>query len=258
MTHQSLTSLSLKERFERFMSSADFAESIDALTVANQTPGRQKADYLAFNRSVIIEQKSLDRDVDAKIAALLGVFTRQHRPLEGEHVTLAGIIEAVAKLPPGNPFRPRLRAILTQKIDDLLAKADKQTRDTRLTFSIPEAVGIVVVLNEHAPLIEPDYFQDKAWDMLRKEREPGKLRYPENQVVLLISEAHRIPSDDGSELIPIETAISEAGLKNLAAESFAKELRLRWAEFNQAGTRESLGPTREVTTRDAATLFKTR
>ncbi len=83
MTDQAPTSLSLKERFERFMSSSDFAESIDALTVANQTPGRQKADYLAFNRSVIIEQKSLDRDVDAKIAALLGDLTRQHGPLEG-------------------------------------------------------------------------------------------------------------------------------------------------------------------------------
>ncbi|WP_316195295.1 MULTISPECIES: hypothetical protein [unclassified Bradyrhizobium] len=39
--------LSLKERFERFMSSADFAESIDALTVNDNIPGRRKADYLA-------------------------------------------------------------------------------------------------------------------------------------------------------------------------------------------------------------------
>jgi len=178
--------------------------------------------------------------------------------LDGDQVTLAGIIDAVAKLPPGNPFKPRLRAILTQRIDDYLAEADKQTRDTRLTFSIPAAVGIVVILNEHAPLIEPDYFQDKAWDMCRKEVAPGSLRYPENQVALLISEAHRIPSTDGSEMIPVETTFSDAGLSNPAAISFAEELRERWAQFNHAGAMEWPEPIRDVTTRDPATLFKTK
>ena len=41
-------SSSLKERFERFMTAGDFAESIDALTVTNNVPGRRKADYLAW------------------------------------------------------------------------------------------------------------------------------------------------------------------------------------------------------------------
>jgi hypothetical protein len=248
----------LKERFERFMSLGDFAENIDALTIADHVPGRRKADYLACNRSVIIEQKSIDHDVDAKVSAVLSDLIRELGPLDVEHITLGGIIDVVAKLPPRNPFRPRLRAILTQRIDDYLAEADKQTRDTRLTFSIPTAVGVVVILNEHAPLIEPDYFVDKAWDMLRKELKSGQLRYPENQVAMLISEAHRTPSADGSEMIPVETIFSDAGLSNPAAESFAQELRRRWAEFNQAGAREWPGPIRDVTTRDAATLFRTR
>jgi hypothetical protein len=248
----------LKERFERFMSSGDFAENIDALTTTNQVPGRRKADYLARNRSVIVEQKSIDHDVGTKVHAVLSDLVRQHGPLGAEHVTLAGIIERVATLPRGNPFKPRLRAILTQRIDDYLAEADKQTRDTKLTFSIPAAIGVVVVLNEHAQLIEPDYFVDKAWDMLRKEAEPGQLRYPQNQVALLISEAHRVPSPDGSEIIPVETVFSEAGLSNSAAESFVEDLRQRWAKFNQAGVLEWSGPVRDVTTRDAATLFKSR
>ena len=249
-------SLSLKERFECFMSLADFAENIDALTVNDNIPGRRKADYLALSRSVIIEQKSIDHDVDAKVSVLLGEFIRQHGPLAGGDVTLDAFIDAVVKLPPPNLFKRRLRAILTQRIGDYLAEADKQTRDTRLTFSIPTAVGIVVILNEHAQLIEPDYFVDKAWDMLRKETSPGQLRYPENQIALLISEAHRIPTADGTEMIPIETIFSEAGLANPAAVSFAEELRRRWAEFNQAGTLEWIGPIREVTARDPVTRFE--
>lgn len=248
--------LSLKERFERFMSSGDFAESIDALTASDNIPGRRKADYLACDRSVIVEQKSIDHDVDAWMNAFLSGFVRQHGPLAPGDVTLAEIIDAVVKLPAPNPFKRRLRAILTQRIDDYLAEADKQTRDTRLTFSIPTAVGVVVILNEHAPLIEPDYFVDKAWDMFRKELPPGQLRYKENQVALLVSEAHRVLSADGTEMIPIETIFSDAGLNNPAAARFAEELRWRWAEFNQAGTLDWIGPIRDVTTRDPAKQFK--
>lgn len=77
-------------------------------------------------------------------------------------------------------------------------------------------------------------------------------------MVLLISEAHRIPSADGSEMIPVETTFSDAGASNSAAILFAEELRQRWAEFNQAGAMEWPGPIRDVTSRDPATLFKTR
>lgn len=247
---------SLKERFASFMSSGDFAEDIDALIRSGYLDGLQKADYLAANRSVIIEQKSLDQDIDAKVQIFLDDLVRTCGPLDHEQVTLAGIIDAVAQLPRGNRFRPKLRAILTQRIDDLLAKADKQTRDTRKSFGLPDAIGVVVMLNEHASLIEPDYFHDKAWDMLRKEQAPGHLRYPENQVVILISEAHRVVTRANVEMIPVETTLSDAGLQNPAAEAFAIEIRQRWAAFNGALPSEWVGPIRDVTTRDPARLFK--
>jgi hypothetical protein len=255
--HSSDGPLSLKTRFERFMAEGDFVEGIDAITPGNQPPGRQRADYLAYDRSVIIEQKSFDRDVELKVRAVLSDLIQQHGPIEREHVTIRDIIEVIGTLPAGNPFKPRLREILTQKFDDVLAKADKQTRDTRLTFSIPKAIGVVVVLNEHAPLIEPDYFWDKTWDVLRRETAPGILRYPENQVVILISEAHRIPSEDGSDRIPVETAFSDAGAESPNAKAFAEDFHKRWAAFNNAGMMESPDPVREVTTRDPATVFKT-
>lgn len=237
------------------MVTSDFAESIDAIAAANR-PGRQKADYLACDRSVIIEQKSFDRDVDAKVRGLLGELAQQHGPFGREALTLADIIGVIGTLPAGNPFKPRLLEILTQKIDDVLAKADKQARDTRHTLSLPTAIGVVVILNEHAPLIEPDYFVVKAWQMLRKEIAPGILRYPDNQLVILISEAHRQPSED-ADMLPVDTVFSEAGLKNPAVESFAVEFRRRWADFNDAGAMECPDPVREVTTREPAKLFET-
>ena len=141
--------------------------------------GRRKADYLACSRSVIIEQKSIDHDVDAKVRAFLGDLTRAARTAgRRANVRLPVSSMRSRNCRPAILSEPRLRAILTQRIDDYLAEADKQTRDTRLTFSIPTAVGVVVILNEHAQLIEPDYFVDKAWDMLRKEVAPGKTQIP--------------------------------------------------------------------------------
>jgi hypothetical protein len=49
----------LKERFERFMSVLEGVENIDTLMKQCDLPGRKRANYLAFNRHVIIEQKFL-------------------------------------------------------------------------------------------------------------------------------------------------------------------------------------------------------
>jgi hypothetical protein len=125
---------SLKERFESFMSSGDFAESIDAGAKSHYPKGFQRADYLARNRSAIIEQKSLDQDVDAKVQAFLGDLVPAYGPLDREQLTLAGIIDAVAQLPPGNPFKPRLRAILTQESMTYLPRPTSK-RGIRGSFS---------------------------------------------------------------------------------------------------------------------------
>jgi hypothetical protein len=122
--------------------------------------------------------------------------------------SLAHILEG---LPDGNDLKKQLYHKLTKGIDDLLAKADKQTRDTRETFVVPYAIGIVVILNDNAQILEPDFVAVKAFETLRKRSPAGELRYPNNEVVIVISEAHRVLTDDHVELIPTETILSDAG-----------------------------------------------
>jgi hypothetical protein len=52
--------LTLKNRFEKFMLSTKGVESVDLLMKNSIIKRRQRADYLACNRRVVIEQKSLD------------------------------------------------------------------------------------------------------------------------------------------------------------------------------------------------------
>ena len=247
----------LKARFERFMSTLPGVENIDTLMEQCDLPDRKRADYLAFNRRVIIEQKSLETvDLHDKVQAVIDGLSERENLGEGE-ISLASFAKLIPQSPDGNDCKKRLRQMLTQKIDDVLAKADRQTGDSRKTFVIPQAVGIVVILNDSIQLIEPDFVVDKAFAMLQEKFLPtGKIRYPHNQVVIYISEAHRIQSDDHAEIIPVETIFSESGNQLPIATHCADILKQQWAEFNGATLVESSELIREVKTRDRQRMFR--
>ncbi|MGB7439890.1 MAG: hypothetical protein WA919_02385 [Coleofasciculaceae cyanobacterium] len=63
--------ISLEDRFHSFMKSISFAESIDALLLDEQYKKRQKdkqrADYLLFDRKLILELKTLVKDPSSKV-----------------------------------------------------------------------------------------------------------------------------------------------------------------------------------------------
>jgi hypothetical protein len=248
----------LKERFEQFMSGLEKVENIDDLMKQSKLPDRKRADYLAFDRDVIIEQKSLEVDLDDKIQPLVIDYFRTRGITDtGGPITFTSFVKILSESPDTSNLKRQLRQILTQRIDDLLAKADKQTHDTRETFVIPQAVGIVVILNDNVQLIEPDFVADKAFDMLRKRRPTGEIRYPDNQVVISISEAHRIQSDDPVELIPTDTIYSDVGNQLPLATRYSNILSQRWAEFNGASFVEWSDRTGGVTTRDPQKRFRT-
>jgi hypothetical protein len=245
----------LKTRFERFMAGLEGAENIDDLMKHSRLPGRLRADYLAFDRDVIIEQKSLEVDLDGKIQTFVADFFRTQGIAHPDKISFRTFVETISQYPDTGALRKRILQIVTQRIDDILAKADKQTRDTRETFVIPNAVGIVVILNDDVQIIEPDFVTVKAFDMLRKLEPSGELRYPHNQVVISISEAHRIPSED-AEQIPTETIFSDRGNRLLMANQCSVILQQRWAQFNGALHVESPDLTRTTVTRDPQKLFR--
>jgi hypothetical protein len=133
-----------------------------------------------------------------------------------------------------------LRERVTKVLDDIIAKADDQTRDTKQTFCIPHTIGVVVILNERAPLIFPDIAMVKLFDMLRKRRKDGDLRYVHNHVIVLISEAHVIKSvEEHATMFNMATVYSDAGNELPLSTTFAESLTEQWAAFNNAGYLES-------------------
>jgi hypothetical protein len=231
--------MTLKDRFEQFMLSTRDVESVDQLMKNSMIEGRQRADYLACNRRVVIEQKSLDVNPDYKIQRFLnGLVSAGRLPRLGQtDWTLGELLRKVG--PDGPALFDELRERVTKVLDDIIAKADDQTRDTKQTFGISEAIGIVVVLNEHAQHIFPDIAMVKLFDTLRKRRQNGELRYVHNQVVVLISEAHLINADDDATRFSMATIYSDAGNEIPLATTYTESLKKQWATFNNAGYEDS-------------------
>ena len=144
------------------------------------------------------------------------------------------LAELLSKLPDGEALFDEIRERVTKVLDDIVAKADHQTRDTKQTFKITEALGVLVVLNESATLLFPDISTVKLFEMLRKQRD-GQLRYVHNQVIILISEAHLIDAGEAMTMFPMSTLYSEAGNSIPFATTFAENLNRKWAAFNDAG-----------------------
>ena len=229
--------MSLKERFERFMLSTPNVESIDDLARPRERElaGHKRADYLACDRQVVIETKSLDVDPIEKIQRFLDRLAQSGCFSKTGDTTLA---ELLRELPDGQALFGELQARVTKIFDDNIARADDQTRDTKVIFNIPEAIGVVVILNESAALLYPDISLVKIFDTLRKVRD-GKLHYVHNHIVVYISEAHIVDAGEGVTMYDMATVYSDAGNAILFATVFAEDLLKRWAAFNDAGYSES-------------------
>jgi hypothetical protein len=228
---------SLNQRFQRFMLSTPGVESIDDLVRPRESEltGRQRADFLACDHHVIIETKSLDVNPAGKIQRFLDGLAQAGRLPKTGDMTLE---ELLRDLPDGQTLFDDFRARVTKVLDDDIAKADDQTRDTKDIFDIPDAIGVVVILNENAPLLYPDQSMLKIFEVLRKVRD-GKLRYVHNHVVIYISEAHIVDAGDGVTMYNMATVYSDAGNATPFATTFADDLNRRWAAFNGAGYMES-------------------
>jgi hypothetical protein len=106
-------------------------------------------------------------------------------------------------------------------------------------------------LNDIAQFITPDIIVNKAFHILRQRSASGELRCPDIHVIVAISEAHRIASDNVNiERIPMETIFSDAGNESQMATVLVDLLKREWANFNNSGYEESPVEPRSVFARD--------
>jgi|SRR5580658_1489495 hypothetical protein len=167
----------LRARFEAFVKTLDGYEDIDALLKFSKTTGgRMRADYLFQGREIIVEQKTLESNPIHRPQKFADEIMRERGIVVLGRSSTQRIF---SRQPDANALQRRLVLDIAKTIDDDVAKADKQTRDTRLIFSIPSAVGILVLLNEGARILAPDVIHYALANSFQKRIVGGALRYCE-------------------------------------------------------------------------------
>ncbi len=226
----------LNTRFEAFVHAGKGFENIDTLLRHSVLPEKKRADYLLLNRQIIIEQKSLDTDPVYKAESFVNDLFASRGIFGYGQFGLAPILN---KLSDGEKVKADFHAKMTKIIDDIIAHADKQTKDTREIFMIPASLGVVVILNEAAGSLFPDAVRYRVQKTLCKKARDGALRYPHNDVVIIISEAHKIKGLSTVPTIPILMVVSASRKRGDIALAFANDLARNWAAFNGASYTEN-------------------
>jgi hypothetical protein len=213
---------SLKERFETFIRAFDGFENIGALLKDCDPIAKNRADYLLSGRAIIVEQKSLDVDPTARPQNYANKLMAQRRLIAFGTVSTKML---------SDDLRREFVLDLAKNLDAIVAKADRQTQDTRDIFAIPDALGVLVILNEKASMLDPQVIHYALANVFQKKTADGSLRYPANDGVILIPEAHAFDTPHGQR-IPLLKFTSPHGRANERFLQFCDRLFDAWSRFN--------------------------
>jgi hypothetical protein len=222
---------SLRERFEDFISTLDGYENIDDLMKERDPSGKQRADYLLADRSIIVEQKTLETDPAQKPQRYVENLVERGKLIFWGTLSTDAIFR---QMPDGQRYKYEMFQKLTKVLADVVAKADKQTRETREIFDIPDALGVLVILNENARTLIPDTIRFGLEVAFSKKHADGQLRYVNNTGVIVISELHTVNESAGTRLVPLMNFTHSAATDVDQFMAFRDTLFTRWAAFNQA------------------------
>jgi hypothetical protein len=219
--------MDLRKRFESFIETMPRFESVDALLDDGSYADKERADYLLWDRNVIVEQKALVVDPADKPQQFMNRLLAQGRIRPFRKSTTRAIFDS---LPDGKVLEHKMYLNMTRSLEKDIAKADRQTRDSREIFNIPEAVGVLLILNENARALPPDLIRYRL-DLVYGDVSRGVPRCPYNDGVIMISDAHALiqPGGNGMPCFAFATIHSKRAEKFRA---YADALIEAWSAFN--------------------------
>ncbi len=219
----------LTEKFISFVRSYEGAEIIDDLLLTPEQQAAQKADYFFNGRTIIAEQKSLEISTAHKIETILKLYegTPEWPLFYGEQE----LPKIVNFLPHPEKINARILEAVTDSIEGLFEKANRQIRRTKQTFDLPSAGGLLVILNDLVDVLSPDILAFRVRRCLQKRTKTGKRRFPEITVVWAINTAHYTQIASKLRVMPL--LIMPSGLPDPNhVETFVNLLGERWSAFD--------------------------
>lgn len=184
----------LEARLIKFLSSYSDAESIDAIMVPRPEEMRRRADFLFWNRQVIIEIKSLHNDPSSKIESII----RKHEdrpdfPLCYGEGRLSGVLQC---LDDGDKVNRKIFGAITRSVEDALRSAEEQIEPAKEIFRIQNPIRFLILLNESVGTIRPEDAGTRVAKLMLRER-IRQSGCPAIDVAWLVFESHVIQASPG-------------------------------------------------------------
>ncbi len=221
--------MSLLKRFENFLATQPGAESIDALAAGINAGAVKRADYFLRDRSVILEIKTLSSDPDSKPQAFVEKLCSERDIWVFGKVSTTQIFE---KQKDRESLEFELYSRVTRACQDAVADSQHQIVGTRKLFDAPDALGVLVLINEAAPTLDIELMANRVARTLRR-REGNAPKYPAVDGALLLSEQHSLVHEQIRTLFPIISMLgSGADERRARMRAVGAELLQAWAAHN--------------------------
>ena len=219
----------LEERFKLFAKNMSGAECVDDLPLTDEQRDANKADYLFDNRNVIGELKALQTDASDKVEKILEPY--RESPEWPLFYGKQEIQKIIGHLPNRDEINRKLVEAVTDSVETVIKKANRQIRETKRTFNLPDAGGLMIILNDLVEVISPDLIAYRVRKALNKRTAEGELRFPNVSAVLVIGGAHYAqlnPNLKGIPILVIPNDVPEAE----RVEQFVPTLIREWSAFD--------------------------
>lgn len=142
----------LEDRVKRFFEAEPNTESLDGSAFDQVNGSATKADYLIGQRRLIAELKTINGDPKDRVEQRLRERFRQ--PDAPYVVGRYGLGPVLESMPDQAPLTKMINDLQSRAVRRHLQKTNEQISATKARLSLPEAAGLVVLMNDGEPMID--------------------------------------------------------------------------------------------------------
>jgi hypothetical protein len=223
--------LSLKERLTLFARQLPGVELIDDLDLTTMQRQAQKADFFFERRRIICETKTFADDPTWKVEDRLK--PHQSRPEWPIFYGNRPLSQVLQKFPDRAEINRKVFEATTTAIQKAIVDANRQIRDTKKTFDLPNSGGLLILGNDLIKIFSPEVIAHRVQHTLTKRTPAGEPQFPHINTVWMISENYIVEFGPGRTGIPAlfyQNDVPDPA--NVAG--FTDALQAHWAAFHGA------------------------
>lgn len=237
--------MNLNDSFQAFLRSLENSEEIDRISLGREKMELQKADFLLADRSVICEIKRILEEPSGRINGFVQELSERNdwpiifgAPRSFDRVT--------RNLHDKDILRQKFNERFSRSIEKSIQDANGQIRDTRRIFGLPDAKGILVLLNEDVHMLTPNVIAGRVISCLQKlDADRISPRFGYISQVVVIDKAHLQYEGENTFAFPIfgvENPLSPDRHSKDIADSLMREWpafdgfeanHVEWGKFDQ-------------------------